>query len=141
MFKRIVVAVDGTTGNERILLFAEHLARVENASLVVVHAYMPPIAYEWTDGWDALQAQFGAIAAEVVDDALAVFKSAELEAIGDVRQGPAADAVLAAAQAHSADLIVMGSRAGTRGHAAEALLGTVSSNVLRDSTCPVLIVP
>ncbi len=141
MFKRIIVAVDGSTGNERILLFAEHLARVEGASLVVVHAYVPPVAYEWTDGWEALQAQFGVVAAEVVDDALGVFKSAELDAIGDLRQGPAAEAVLAAAQAHSADLIVMGSRTGARGPAAEALLGSVSSNVLRYAACPVLIVP
>lgn len=141
MFKRIVVAVDGSTGNERILLFAEHLARVEEASLVVVHAYMPPLAYEWTDGWEALQAQYGVVAAEVVDDALAVFKTANLEALGDVRQGPAAEAVLAAASAHGADLIVMGSRTAAHGTAAEALLGSVSSNVLRFAECPVLIVP
>jgi nucleotide-binding universal stress UspA family protein len=141
MFKRLVVAVDGSTGNERILLFAEHLARVESASLVVVHAYMPPIAYEWTDGWEALQAQFGSVAAEVVDDALGFFKAAELECIGDLRQGPAAEAVLAAAQAHNADLIVMGSRTTGRAPAAEALLGSVSSNVLRYAAIPVLIVP
>jgi nucleotide-binding universal stress UspA family protein len=141
MFKRIIVAVDGSTGNERILLFAEHLARVESAALVVVHAYMPPTDYEWTDGWEALQAQYSAVATEVVDDALAVFHGAQLEVVGDLRQGPAAEALLSAAQAQSADLIVMGSRTGARSGSAEALLGSVSSSVLRYAACPVLIVP
>jgi nucleotide-binding universal stress UspA family protein len=48
MFKTIVVAIDGSTSNERILLFAEHLARVEEAQLIVVHAYQLPDVYEWT---------------------------------------------------------------------------------------------
>ncbi len=140
MFKIILVAVDGSTGSERILLFAEHVARIESAQLVVVHAYQPPIEYEWAPSYAALIEQYEAVANEVVQDALDVLGEASVQAVGDVRQGSAAEAILDAARIHQADLIIMGSRA-NRGPVAEALLGSVSATVLRHSLCPVLVVP
>lgn len=140
MFKMILVAVDGSTGSERILLFSEHVARIESAQLVVVHAYQPPTEYEWTPSYAALIEQFEAIANEVVQDALDVLGEAGVQAVGDARPGPAAEAILDAARIHQADLIIMGSRA-DRGPVAEALLGSVSATVLRHSLCPVLVVP
>ena len=140
MFKMILVAVDGSTGSERILLFSEHVARIESGQLVVVHAYQPPTEYEWTPSYASLISQFEAIANEVVQDALDVLDEAGVQAVGDVRQGPAAEAILDSARIHQADLIIMGSRA-NRGPVAEALLGSVSATVLRHSPCPVLVVP
>jgi nucleotide-binding universal stress UspA family protein len=144
MFKTILVAIDGSTSNERILLFAEHLARVENAQLVVVHAYQLPDIYEWTDAYEMLREQYEVMAAEVVRDALEVLQGAQeetgAEALTDVRRGLPAEAILAAASAHNADLIVMGGRS-NRNQAADLLLGSVASTVLRAATCPVLVVP
>ncbi len=54
----------------------------------------------------------------------------------DLLEGPAADAILRAAEAQHADLIVMGSR-GLGG--IQALLGSVSSQVMRQAACPVVI--
>ena len=48
MFKTIIVPVDGSTGSERILLFAEHVARHNQAQVIVVHAYALPTVYAWT---------------------------------------------------------------------------------------------
>ena len=141
MFRKILVAVDGSTGNERVLLFAEHLARVESAELVVVHAFELPSEYEWTDGFDALREATEAIAAEVVADALEVVNGEEGKAFADVRPGPPAQAILQAAHAHAVDLIIVGSRSAHHGSAAETLLGSVSARVLRESTCPVLVIP
>jgi len=140
VFKTILVAVDGSTGNERILLFAEHLARIEQAQLIVMHAYQLPDVYEWTDAYDRLRDQYEAVAAEVARDAMVVLQAAGVEALMDLRHGQAAEAILAAARSHGADLIIMGSR-GSRSHAAELLLGSVASMVLRAATCPVLVVP
>ncbi len=144
MFKTILVAIDGSTGNERILLFAEHLARVEGAQLVVLHAYQLPDIYEWTDGYEALREHFEAMAAEVVQDALEVLhapaEEGGAETLTDVRRGPPAEAILAAASTHNADLIVMGGRS-HRAQASELLLGSVANLVLRASLCPVLVVP
>ena len=47
MFKTVVVAYDGSAGAERVLLYAEHLARLEAASVVVVHAYEVPQIYRY----------------------------------------------------------------------------------------------
>ena len=141
MFKMIIVAVDGSAASERILLFAEHLARVESASVVVVHAYQLPVEYEWAESYETLAQQFEAVANEVAQDALDALSESGASVTADVRQGNAAEAILAAAHAHQADLIIIGSRAQRRGAVAEALLGSVSSTVLRHSACPVLVVP
>lgn len=141
MFKTILVAIDGSTANERILLFAEHLARVEQAEVIIVHAYQPPDEYEWTDGYEGLRAQYEVIAGEVVRDALEVLQASGVEAATDIRQGAAADAILAAARAHEADLIVVGSRSPARDGARDSLLGSVAVQVLHAAACPVLVVP
>ncbi len=144
MFSRILVAIDGSTSSERILLFAEHLARVESAQLVVVHAYQLPEVYEWTDAFEGLREQYEATVAEVVRDALEVLHAPdsadESAPLTDVRRGAAADVILAASATHHADLIVMGGRS-NRARAAELLLGSVANSVLRRSLCPVLVVP
>lgn len=141
MFKMIVVAVDGSAAGERILLFAEHLARIEAAPIVVVHAYQPPLEYEWVDSYQALAQSYEAAANEVAQDALEALSASGAKVTADVRQGNAAEVILAAAHTHQADLIIMGSRAQRRGVVAEALLGSVSSTVLRHSPCPVLVIP
>ena len=52
-----------------------------------------------------------------------------------------ADAILSRAVDLSIDLIVMGGRTQKRDSMAEALLGSVSTAVLRYANCPVLVVP
>jgi nucleotide-binding universal stress UspA family protein len=141
MFKTILMAVDGSPAVERLLVYTEHMARRSDAQVVVVHAYELPDVYEWTDGYAALQAQFAAIAQEVVDDAVDALGKAGIAASGDVRIGPAAPAILEAAKLHQVDLIIMGSRAQKQESVTESLLGSVSSAVLRFTYCPTLIVP
>jgi nucleotide-binding universal stress UspA family protein len=141
MFKTILMAVDGSPAVERLLVYAEHMARRSEAQVVVVHAYELPDVYEWTDAYAALQAQYAAIAQEVVDDAVDALGKAGIAASGDVRIGAAAPAILEAAKLHQADLIIMGSRAQKQESVTESLLGSVSSAVLRFTYCPALIVP
>ena len=141
MFKTIIVPVDGSTGSERILLFAEHIARHNQAQVIVVHAYAAPTAYAWTDGYELLLKQLESIANEVVQDAVDALRTAGVTASGDLRLGDPVTAILDAVRIHEADLIVMGSRAQKIDNVAEALLGSVSSAVLLRTYCPVLIVP
>ena len=141
MFKTIVVPVDGSTGSERVLLFAEHLARQDQAQLIVVHAYELPDAYAWTEAYAALVEQYEQIANEVVQDAIDALKHAGVQVMGDIRQGSPVDAILDAVRVHQADLIIMGSRAQKSDSVTEALLGSVSSAVLLRSYTPVLVVP
>lgn len=141
MFKTIIVPVDGSTGSERILLFAEHVARHNQAQVIVVHAYAVPAAYAWTEGFAALLKQLEAIANEVVQDAVDALRAAGVTASGDVRQGDPVTAILDAVSIHEGDLIVMGSRGQKVDNVAEAILGSVSSAVLLRTYCPVLVVP
>lgn len=141
MFKTIIVPVDGSTGSERILLFAEHVARHNQAQVIVVHAYAVPAAYAWTEGFAALLKQLEAIANEVVQDAVDALRAAGVTASGDVRQGDPVTAILDAVRIHEGDLIVMGSRGQKVDNVAEAILGSVSSAVLLRTYCPVLVVP
>lgn len=143
MFKTILVPIDGSTGSERVLLFAEHLARRDQAQLIVVHAYELPEVYAWTDAYAELAAHFERAAGEVTQDAVEALQATGAQVTADIRQGKAAEMILDAAHVHQADLIVMGSRGQKRESVAEALLGmgSVSTAVLARAYCPVLVVP
>jgi nucleotide-binding universal stress UspA family protein len=143
MFKTIVVPIDGSTGSERVLLFAEHLARRDQAQIIVVHAYELPEVYSWTDAYAALAAQYERTATEVTQDAVDALQAAGVPVTADVRLGNPVDNILDAVRIHQADLIVMGSRGQKRDSVTEALLGmgSVSSAVLLRAYCPVLVVP
>ena len=141
MFKTIIVPVDGSTGSERVLLFAEHLARRDQSQLIVVHAYELPETYSWTESYEQLSATYEQIAQEVVNDALDALKDLRGQVTIDVRQGKPVEAILEAVRVHQGDLIVMGGRAQRSENVAEALLGSVSSAVLLRTYVPVLIVP
>jgi nucleotide-binding universal stress UspA family protein len=135
------MATDGSPAVERLLVFTEHMARRGDGQVIVVHAYEAPSVYEWTDGFEGLVAHYQRVAQEVVDDAVDALTKTGIQASADLRQGPAAQAILEAARVHEADLIIMGSRATRRESVADALLGSVSSVVVRNTYCPTLLVP
>ena len=141
MFKTIIMAYDGSAGSERVLLYAEHVARTEHAEIIVVHAYEAPKVYEWTESYDAFVKGYERIANEVTDDAVQALRGDGVNAMSDVRVGPPVRAILEAVGFHQADMIVMGGRAQKRDNVTEALLGSVSTAVLRYANCPVLVVP
>ncbi len=141
MFKTIIMAIDGSPAVERLLIFTEHMARRADGQVIVVHAYEPPAVYEWTEGYETLETQYARVAEEVVADAVEALTKVGVNASADIRRGPAAAAILDAARVHEADLIVMGSRAQSQDSMADALLGSVSSAVVRNTYCPTLLIP
>ena len=141
MFKTIIMATDGSPAVERLIVFTEHMARRADAQVVVVHAYEYPAVYDWTDVYELLCGHFRKAAIEVADDAVDALRQAGVQAVADVREGPAAQSIVEAARVHQADLIIMGSRAQKMDSVTEALLGSVSSAVLRNSYCPTMIIP
>ncbi|HXF63932.1 MAG TPA: universal stress protein [Caldilineaceae bacterium] len=141
MFRTIVMATDGSAAVERLLVYVQHLARHSGGQVIVVHAYEPPTVYEWTESYKELAAHYDRVAQEVAEDAVDALVREGIQATADVRRGPAAEAILEAARVHEADLIVMGSRAQKSDSMTEALLGSVSSAVVRSTYCPTLLVP
>lgn len=138
MFKRIVLATDGTPVIERVVIFAGHIARTEHAEIVVVHAYDLPYQYESYAGFDLLREHYAAVAKAVVDDVVEELIADGVSARGVVHQGSAANVITSLASELQADLIVMGTR---NGSILQHTLGSVSAQVLRYAHCPVLQVP
>jgi nucleotide-binding universal stress UspA family protein len=139
MFSKILFAHDGGMSAERVLVYLEHVARTEEAEVIVVHAYEPPERYTATEGYEGLRAQYEAVAQEVVDDAVAYLEERDVTARGFVVPGDIARAILETAEQEAVSLIVVGSRGPSS--VAELMLGNVTMEVLRYARCPVLVVP
>jgi len=139
MFKRILFAHNATPAAERALFYLEHLARVEEAEVIVLHVYQPPERYITNQGYTALVEQFEAVAHEVVNDTVAYLRRAGITALAMVDVGSPARTILQTAQDENASLIVLGTRGPS--NMADILLGDVATEVLRYARCPVFLVP
>jgi nucleotide-binding universal stress UspA family protein len=132
---------------ERVLVYLEHVARTEQAEVIVLHVYELPERYIATEGYESLRDQYDTVAQEVVDDAVAYLEERGVAAQGLALAGdPAGDpaggsvrAILETAEQKDVSLIVMGTRGPS--NMAELMLGNVTSEVLRYERCPVLVVP
>lgn len=139
MFKRILFAHNATPAAERALFYLEHLARVEQAEVYVLHVYETPDRYVATHGYNALLEQMMTVAQEVVDDSVEHLRALGINAVGLVQAGTPAQEILATADEQNISLIVLGTRGPSK--VADILLGDVSTEVLRSARCPVFLVP
>lgn len=133
--ERIVVGYDGSEHAEAALEMAATLARQYSASVVVVSAFShqsritEPGPEDDREIFDARQlAERGA--RKLQQDGI----TAEADAL----EGPAAEAILNAAEARRADLVVVGSRG--MGQFKGLLLGSTSDRVVQHAHVPVLVV-
>jgi nucleotide-binding universal stress UspA family protein len=138
MFRRILLATDGSPVVEREVLYAEHLARVEPAEIIVFHAYEPPARYADYAGYEQLLEQYHVVARALVEDIVNELREDGVLARGEQRIGPAAETIISAADELEVDLIVMGMRGSTN---LREIIGSVSTQVLRHARCPVLQIP
>jgi nucleotide-binding universal stress UspA family protein len=141
--RRIIVGVSGSPGSLQALRRAADLARVYQATLVPVLAWLPPggdladrthpspyLRTVWRDAawqrlWAAVDLALGGIPQDVA------FES-------DVVRGDPAQ-VLVDAAGHPDDMLVIGT--GRRGRLAHALSCRVSRYCLAQARCPVVAVP
>ena len=139
MFKRILVAYDASPAAERALLYAEHVARVENAELTILHVYQSPSLYATAHGFEALDETLYQVVNNFIKDAVADLLETGFPNVHIlVRKGESTTVILHVAEEMDAQLIVMGSRGLTQ---VEDLSGSVSLHVLRSAQRPVLIIP
>jgi len=138
LFKKILLAVDGSEPAGRAAKLAGEMARFCNSDLLIVTAFSEVAGYLGQPNFqDAINER--------------MFKADEIlkagkEAIGEIKgnvsttrvEGSAADVILNVAEARGADLIIMGVRG--EGGLRSLLLGSQSQKVISHSTCPVMLV-
>jgi len=139
----IFVGVDGSPNSEHALRWAMQEAAVRHAPLTVIAVHEVLKSY-WTGNPVSLQADKGKLdetkkAAEDLADKVASH-------LGDAKphsitvravDGFAAQELIEASK--DADLVVVGSRGG--GGFARLMMGSVSSQVVHHSACPVVVIP
>lgn len=138
MYKKIVLAYDGSDSAKAALRHARDVAQSCGSKVYVVNAYpiIPKLeGYEWVQQAIAAGTARGQ---ELVDEAAAELRKAGIEVSTEVLEGPPAQAIAEVAETRNADLIVMGNRG--YNVFAEVFLGSVSLQVLTHCKIPVLIV-
>lgn len=144
MYRRILVAVDGSDISGRALEEALNLAKDQQARVRIVHVVdtVPKAisAYPVPDFESYRQASLRA-GREVLDGAIAVAQRAVIDAepaLVETESLPPSNGIVQAARRWSADLIVMGTHGRTG--LTHLLLGSVSEGVVRDAGVPILLV-
>ena len=136
MFKRILVAVDGSPKSEKTITIALDLAKRYESSVAIVHVR----EYERYEGTDVDMGP-PIPADELVDQVVARFREKGIQTSGEIRRVSSGDTpqqIVEAAEAADAELIVLGSRG--MGEFKSLLLGGVANKVVQHATCPVLLV-
>lgn len=144
MYKRILVATDGTALSKKAVAAGIDMALLCNAELVVVNV-VERYATGFYEGLTVSAQEVALIENQLSKHAQAVVEAATDEATrrGVQAKGSllhatmVADAIIAAAKRHKAGLIVMASH-GRRG-VKRLLLGSETQQVLTHSTVPVLV--
>lgn len=137
MFRKILVAIDGSQQSNAALAIAMDLARRYRASICLLHAFPHVSDLLGTPQYEHLLEARSAIGHQILE-------STHAQIAGDIRvdtqliEGPPAPAILRVAVEDNCDMIVMGSRG--HGQLAGMLLGSVSNAVAQRANCPVLIV-
>jgi nucleotide-binding universal stress UspA family protein len=145
MFKRIVVAIDGSRTSHRAFESALELAATHGAVLQPYYVVENAPVYYDVPGYDpsVLRDELAAQGAKLGDEALAAMKQHGVEGAVAITEASSvddvADLVLKAAAAFSADLLVMGTH-GRKGFQ-RLILGSVAERCLRQATLPVLLIP
>lgn len=139
MFKKIILAVDGSESASRALKMAADLAGISNGLITVVNAYQPVSPILGNPDYKRRVEEHIGHSEQIVEEAETRLRQQGVTRIEpDILEGPAATAIVNAAKARHADLIVLGSRGLTplKG----LLMGSVSERVIGAAPCPVLVV-
>ncbi len=141
MFKKIVVALDGSQCAQQAFDLAIQLAKTDGGELGVCSIVDPIIVGGTTPPSPAMDIVFSDMEREAVKTAENACNRAQksgVRASGEARRGVAAFEILKYADELGADAIVMGTH-GRRG-LRHLIVGSVAEVVLREAKVPVIVV-
>ena len=139
---KILVATDGSGSAAEALEFGIELATEHDAELILVHV-VPAVDLIPVSGFglgisSAFPHEPTVEDRELLEDAAAVAEEQDVRTTTVLLMGNTVDEIVAYADSHNVDLIVVGSRG--HGAIATALLGSVSRGILGESKRAVLVV-
>ncbi|MFI4956247.1 MAG: universal stress protein [Gammaproteobacteria bacterium] len=145
MFKRILVAIDGSEVSTNALQHAINLAQEQHATLCILNVideYMPSTGDTIID-IDKFAQALNELSQQILDNATKMARQASIEfevksSLLEPLQGRIADRIVEIATEWKTDLIVIGSH-GRHGFQ-RLLLGSVADTVIRITTIPVLLI-
>jgi nucleotide-binding universal stress UspA family protein len=135
---RIVIGTDGSADAQEAVREGVELADEVGAAVTFVAVRTPPAAMWGAPVYQAQLENTIHTARDAAHAAVHVAEDAGVDADYEILDGPAADAILAVAESHDADLIIVGSRG--RGAVKGALFGSVSRALVSHADRPVLVV-
>lgn len=155
LFKRILVAIDGSESSGRAANVALELAEKLKAELIVLYAISPPAAtYRSTlpslggmvpppppqNEIEAYYAYARRVASGIMGGTIAQAKKRGIDVKAETPEGVVSvvETIVNHASKEQADLIIVGTRG--LGGFKKLLIGSVSSGVVTHASCPVLIV-
>jgi len=138
-YKRVLVALDGSTACETVLRFLMEIAGPLDMTVMLLHVLEPitPRIVEGTIVVDDIEARRHE-AEEYLAPISASLRSQGVDTAWAIRRGRPADEILAAAQEGGADLIAMATHGRTG--LGRLLFGSVAEAVLRRATVPVFMI-
>lgn len=142
MYKRILLAYDGSDAGQKALLDCQDLAHWSQSALFLVAVMPLGLAYVGLEGgvYDADLEQRERLRYQaVLDDGLQRLAAAGYTAQGEVVAGDAVDQITKRAQAVNADLIVVGHKH-LESWTARWWSGSISGALIERAGCSVLVV-
>jgi len=140
MFKKIVVAIDGSDISLKALDIALSEARAWNAELHVIYVVETSMfsSIPMDNTWEIIYSLLESEGKEVFQKSKERAAEDGISLITHLRDGHAGNEIVALAEELHADLTVIGSRGKT--NIDRLLLGSVSEHVVRNSSCTTMVV-
>jgi nucleotide-binding universal stress UspA family protein len=155
LFKKILVALDGSESSQRAAQAALELAEKLESELIVLHAIVPPTSYYHSTIASPVGMTLPAPSQHEIDAYYAYARKVALSVVGDTeskakKRGIAVkteiteaalsivETIINQASKENVDLIAVGTRG--LGGFKKMLLGSVSSGIVSHAQCPVLVV-
>jgi nucleotide-binding universal stress UspA family protein len=142
MYKKIVLAYDGSESGQRALLDCQEIGQWSRAQLYLVAVMPPPVALIAGEAWaysPAADSEEKARYQAVLDGGVNRLRDAGLEVQGEVVTGISVDEIVRVAQKVSAELIVVGHKH-LESWTARWWRGSVSKSLIEFAPCSVLVV-
>ncbi len=146
MFKKILVAVDGSKSSFKAMDKAIELQKLMDAEIYLICVYKhhslfeASMSIERPEGMDIPDKALSEYAKDIVNHAKEKAKEkGAVKVRGFVKAGRPSSVIVKFAQEKDVDLIVLGTR-GTHSDKDGMLLGSVSHRVASKAKCPVLVV-